>query len=262
MSMRLTQIEWPVVDLSARLADSDAVVCIASLLSCGEDLRGCLALLSPTERQRYFDYTNDVVGRRFACGRGLVRSMLGSVLGLAAVDVPLREGLHGKPYLAAQTARAVWFSVSHADELLVVAMSRSADVGIDVERARGFEHWQRVADRVLDEQERRQLDAAIAAGDDSSEAFLRHWCRVEAELKAIGCGIAGLEAHRAGMRPRGLRLADLAPLKLPPDVAATGYRFQAAVALCTPGADSLRQASPASAQASSPTTRPASASTP
>jgi 4'-phosphopantetheinyl transferase len=258
VSVRVHQALWPVDDLVSQLAAQDAVICSASLFAC-EPLERVLEVLSASEQVRYEEYGNSVVRRRFACGRFLLREMLGRALGVSPRDVPLREGLHGKPCLAAGTSRPVWFSVSHCDDLLVVAMSRKADVGIDVERSRAFEQWQRVADRVLDPSERRELAAAVEDGEDPGDAFLRHWCRVEAELKAIGCGIAGLEAHRAGERPRGLRITDLPTLPVPPDVA--GGRYQAAVALCTPGADMRRPSASASAHDATPTTRPASAST-
>jgi phosphopantetheinyl transferase len=174
----------------------------------------------------------------------------------------LRDGVHGKPYLSRDPGdRALWFSVAHSEDLIVVAMSRTADVGVDLERARSIEQWQRVADRVLDRSERAQLERAVAAGEDAGHAFLRHWCRVEAELKAIGCGIVGLEDHRAGVRPMGLQIADLPALPLPEELAGAGARYQAAVALCSPRRDSLRQMVPASSQAKTPTITPAIPST-
>lgn len=261
MSLRVHQGHWPVADLSARCGDADVVICTASLLASDADVERSLEQLSSSERVRFAGYTNGIVARRFACGRRLVREMLGSVLGLAPREVPLREGMHGKPFIAAGTPRSLWFSISHTDDLLVVAMSRRGDVGVDVERRRAFEQWQRVADRVLAPAERAQLDRAVEQGEDPSEAFLRHWCRVEAELKAIGCGIAGLEAHLAGETPQGLRLADLTTLPLPGDVATTGVRYQAAVALCSPGGASVRQSTPVTVHEIIAVSSPARAST-
>lgn len=267
MSVRLHLDTWPVADLGLRVDAADAVVCTASLRCDAAELEQSVAMLSATERARHASYSNAVVARRFARGRALVRVMLGRALPLVPALVPLREGLHGKPYLAAGAPRSLWFSVSHTDELLVVAMSRVADVGVDVERSRDFDQWQRVADRVLDLRERQQLALAVEQGHDPSEAFLRHWCRVEAELKAVGCGIQGLETHLAGQRPRGLRLADLTDLPLPAELSAAGVRYQAAVALVTPGAgypsptDNRRQMIRESAQAAAPVTTPARPST-
>ena len=268
MTVRMHQACWPLPDLDARLRQCDAVVCTASLLTYADQIDATLEVLASRERVRVAGYTNAVVARRFASGRRLLREMLGVALGVRPRDVALREGLHGKPELASASAERLWFSVSHADDLLVVALSRRFDIGVDVERVRSFEQWQRVADRVLDARERAQLQRAVEQGEEPGAAFLRHWCRVEAELKAVGCGIQGLEAHRAGGRPRGLQMADLAALPLPPGVAACGMPYTGALALVSPGASyptglpSVVHTRRESAQATSPTSTPAIASTP
>ena len=262
-ALKLSVVAWPVADVSARLATHDAVVCATSLLASDGVLARALPLLSTEERDRYAAFTNAVVARRFAVGRATLREIVGCALGVAADRIPLREGLHGKPALArAAAARALWFSVAHCEDLLLVALSRSADVGVDLERARSIEQWERVAERVLDPTERGQLRRAVDAGEEPGPALLRHWCRVEAELKAIGCGIAGLEDHRAGKRPLGLRLADLHDLPLSAALVTSGVRYQAAVALCTPGVESAaRRIASASSQAARPAIPPARAST-
>jgi 4'-phosphopantetheinyl transferase len=262
-AIRLVIHRWPVTDAAARLADRDVVVYSASLLADDDQVQRWRGLLSPDEQSRFASFTNVVVARRFAVARATLREILGAVLGLAPSAVPIRHGLHGKPALARSVgSRHVWFSVAHSEDLALFALSRSADVGIDLERKRSIEQWERVADRVLDPVERTQLRHAVNAGDDAGTAFLRHWCRVEAELKAIGCGIAGLEAHRAGKRPLGFRWSDLGTLPLPPDVESSGARYQAAVALCAPGVESARHATVAISQDTTPTITPASASTP
>lgn len=253
---------WPSAGLPARLAAEDAVVCTASLLGGAGELERALEPLSPAERDRHESYANAVVARRFAIGRATLRAILGDVLAMAPGRIPLVEGLHGKPALARGASPCpLWFSVAHSEDLVVVALSRTADVGIDVERQRAIEQWERVAGRVLDPAERAQLRRAVDAGEEAGTAFLRHWCRVEAELKAIGCGIAGLEEHRAGRRPMGLRVAELNDLPLPPAIAATGVRYQAALALCAPEAERTRQSALASSQAATPSPAPAREST-
>jgi 4'-phosphopantetheinyl transferase len=245
------------------MAEQDVVIYAASLLADDAGVHRRLAELPEEERERFGSYTNAVVARRFAVARATLRDILGRIVGMAPAAVPIRYGLHGKPVLARSVGpRHVWFSVAHCEDLALVAVSRCSDVGIDLERARCIEQWERVADRVLDPVERGQLRHAVDAGADAGTTFLRHWCRVEAELKAIGCGIAGLEAHRAGMRPLGFRWADLVHLPLPADVEATGARYQAAVALCAPGVESARHTVIATSHDTAPTINPASASTP
>lgn len=253
---------WPASNVATRLLTADVVLCSVSLEATDDTLHDAIDTLSSEDRVRFASFTHDIVARRYAIGRAALRAMLGQVIGVAPALVPIRDGLHGKPHLAREASPfPLWFSLAHSEELCVIAMSRVAEVGVDLERSRAVEQWARVAGRVLDPRERAELALAVEQGDDPGVAFLRHWCRVEAELKAIGCGIAGLEAHRAGHRPHGLRLADLRRIPLPASLDRAGLRFQGAVALCTPAAESVRQTSVAATQAALPTASPASAST-
>src|SRR2546423_1593018 len=155
MSLRVDVLAWPANHVSARLSTHDAVVLTASLLASDAELDRVLGLLSDEERERFATYTNAVVARRFAMARGLVREVLGHVLGLEAPAVPLHHGLHGKPALARGAGlRPLWFSVAHCEDLVLIAVSRTADVGVDLERARPIEQRERVADRVLEPVER------------------------------------------------------------------------------------------------------------
>ena len=257
--MRLDVAAWPVPDIAARLPAHDAVVVTSRLADDDALLADALAVLDREERQRYDSYANATVARRFALGRAILRGVLGAATNVAPAEVPLHTGLHGKPKLTG-ASNGPWFSIAHSEDLYVVALSTVGEVGIDVERHRAIEQWERVADRVLDANERLQLAAEVGAGEEPGRVFLRHWCRVEAELKAVGSGIAGLEAHRAGRRPAGLRLAECETLPLPGTEAGVSPRYQLAVALCSPSRDSEFQMTDASAQASSPVTIPATAS--
>ena len=260
-SLRARVLRWPSAD-AARIGDADVKVYTASLLADGERLEGATRMLSRAEQARFAGYSNAVVARRFAVGRAVLREVLGALQGVAPSAVTLVQGEFGKPALACGAARApLWFSVAHCDDLLLVALSREGEVGVDVERERPIDCWQRVAERTLAQAERDELFRAIERGEAPDRVFLRHWCRVEAELKAIGCGIQGLESHRAGERPAGLRVADLARLPLPSELAAIGVRYEAAVALCS-ASDSARQARRASNQQAAPSAAPTRASTP
>jgi 4'-phosphopantetheinyl transferase len=253
---------WPVADVSARLAAHDAVICVSTLLASESEIGRALEVLSAPERVRFESYTNQVVARRYAMGRAVLREIVGCAIGAAPGTLPIHEGVHGKPALGREASvRPLWFSVAHCEDLVVVALSRTSDVGIDLERARAIEQWERVADRVLADSERVQLRLAVERGEDPGAAFLRHWCRVEAELKAIGCGIVGLDEHRAGKRPLGLRVVDLPTLPVPAALSASGARFQGALALCAPAVGFARQLVVDTPQAARPSARPARAST-
>jgi 4'-phosphopantetheinyl transferase len=260
--LKMTLAVWPRVSLRTALSECEVLVCSASLVGDGEVLAHALTTLDPTERERFDRYENHEVARRFAIGRLRLREMLGAVLTLPPAAVPIQLGLHGKPALA-RTAHpsGVRFSVAHCDELLLVAITRLGEVGVDVERVRPIERWARVADRVFGRTERAAIGQEIASGDEPSAVFFRFWCRGEAELKAIGSGISGLSAHRDGWHPAGLRVAELSMVPLPDDLGADGGRYEAAVALCAPRESSASPRASDASQARPPRITPTNAST-
>lgn len=261
-SLRVGLTVWPHASLVALLDGSEVLVCSASLEADDRTVSDALAVLDPTERERFERYENVDVARRFAVGRLRLREMLGSLLGAPAAAVPIILGLHGKPALArAAQAGALRFSVAHCDDLLLVAVTRLGDVGVDVERVREIERWARVADRVFGPSDRAALGREIANGDDPSAVFFRFWCRGEAELKAIGCGISGLSAHRDGWHPAGLRVAELPSIAVPEALSGAGVRYQAAVAVCAPRDSATFQRVTDASQARLPRITPTSAST-
>jgi 4'-phosphopantetheinyl transferase len=263
-SLRVGLTVWPHASLVALLDGCEVLVCSASLEADDRTVRDALAVLDPTERERFERYENADVARRFAVGRLRLRELLGSLLGAPPVAVPIQLGMHGKPTLAraAQSgAGGLRFSVAHCDELLLVAVTRLGDVGVDVERIREIERWARVADRVFGPADRAALGREIANGDDPSAVFFRFWCRGEAELKAIGCGISGLSERRDGWHPVGLRVAELPSIALPEALEGTGVRYQAAVAVCAPRDAATFQRVTDASQATLPRITPTSAST-
>jgi len=78
-------------------------------------------------------------------------------------------------------------------------------VGVDVERERPGLEWQAIARRTFAPGRLARLEALPAAQQE--RAFLREWCRLEAELKARGTGLAGLGDRAPG--PPGTELWDL-----------------------------------------------------
>lgn len=121
-----------------------------------------------------------------SASRDVLREILGRHLGLPPDRVRLTSEPGGRPVLASDD-HDLRFSLSHAGDLIVVAVTTARDVGIDIERAD-----RRVADgvlrRALDDRERAHL--ASLPADRRDEAALRVWNAKEAYVKAIGEGLS------------------------------------------------------------------------
>jgi 4'-phosphopantetheinyl transferase len=187
---------------------------------------GLLALLSAAEQERHQAYRFAADRSRFLRARAGLRRLLGAWHQCAASQVPLDTGAHGKPFHPHGPA----FNVSHSGGVILIALHPHWPVGVDVEQLRPGLAWEAIAERVLGEPERQAIQQLPAAAQ--AEAFLAHWCELEAELKAAGSGFAGLKERLRATPPpsgNGIRRWRLA---LP-----AGY--QGAVALIPPAADGM-----------------------
>ena len=135
-------------------------------------------------RGRRFRFARD--RDRFFWRRRALRDILARYLAVSPADVTLAEGQAEKPRLAAPHAPLL-FNTSASGELALVAVSRDAEVGIDVERIRDDLDVARLAARSLSPTE----TAALAAldPDERTPGFFRAWVRKEAYLKAKGIGL-------------------------------------------------------------------------
>jgi 4'-phosphopantetheinyl transferase len=175
------------------------------------------ALLDEVERARRSAYVQRPDAHRFTLGRVVTRLVMGQVLGVSADEVRLdstcpRCGApHGRPWVTSGDAPNL--SISHAGELVLVAVSAVGDVGVDIERdvppgqpegldpadpadaadARGLAEAIGMADamgmaaQMLTPVEQETFRALSPA--DRPRALLRYWTRKEAVLKATGFGL-------------------------------------------------------------------------
>jgi 4'-phosphopantetheinyl transferase len=155
--------------------------------------------LSTDERDRLVVYRTRELAERYVVTRSLVRVVLADRLGVSARALRVSRTDTGKPVVSG----GVHFNVSHSGDLILLALSDSRAVGIDVERRRDVERVTALRNRWLTEPERARMDRLIAGGASPSDAFLRIWSVKEARLKALGVGISGalgvaletIEAH-------------------------------------------------------------------
>ena len=155
-------------------------------------LRG---LLCARELERLARFRQAADRERFLLGRGGLRWLLGTLLDCAAAELPLSEASHGKPELRGGPQ----FNVSHAGDLVLLAVHRHWPIGVDVEQERPDLDWEAIARRVLPARELqalRQLPPPLRAA-----GYLRAWCRLEAKLKARGDGLSPVRGSPAGRRP-------------------------------------------------------------
>ena len=150
----------------------------------GEDSR---AVLSEDENARMarFRFNGDQEGFLFC--RSMLRMLLSSYLGAAPAKLNFAYSPHGKPSLIAPLGD-LKFNLSHTPGLVLLAVCRGMNVGVDVERFRSDLNVKEIAGRFFSAAEQRSLLQMPVAL--SHEAFFRCWTRKEAFVKARGEGLS------------------------------------------------------------------------
>lgn len=144
-----------------------------------------LELLDAHERARSARFHFERDRGRYVAAHVALRQLLAQRTGHAAASLVIEAGTYGKPYLAGAPGCA--FSLSHSDELALVALADDGEIGVDLERVRPLSDLEGLERQCLTAGERHALDGL--APDERSLAFLRRWTRKEACLKALGTGL-------------------------------------------------------------------------
>jgi 4'-phosphopantetheinyl transferase len=118
----------------------------------------------------------------------VLRHVLALYLGEAEKKIALARDERGKPLLAADPDR-IAFNLSHSGGLILVAVSRGREVGVDVERAKPERDLVALAERALRPEDGATVRAAPEA--ERTRVFYELWTRHEARLKCLGVGLAG-----------------------------------------------------------------------
>lgn len=185
--------------------------------------------LSEGERLEYATGRPSAVLER-TVSRGILRLVLGQRLNVSPDQISFTLSPRGKPSVCDSQLS---FNLSHSGDLVLIALSRSNSVGVDVEAVPTKIAARRLARRFLQENEAIYIESLDPASQ--AAAFIRCWTRKEAVTKVLGLGIwdtlARLEVamgdvpeitalNLPGIDPRTIGLADI-----PVD---PGYRAAAA----------------------------------
>jgi 4'-phosphopantetheinyl transferase len=144
--------------------------------------------LSQEEKARAdrFHFVND--RNRFVAARGLLRELLGKYLHQAPTGLEFSYGEHGKPSLSGGNASSgLCFNLSHSAGLVVYAIAKERNLGIDVEHVRPESAGEDIAKRYFSARE--VSDLRTLPPEARVEGFFHCWTRKEAYLKATGMGL-------------------------------------------------------------------------
>jgi 4'-phosphopantetheinyl transferase len=152
------------------------------------ELDSALELLDADERHRAERLRPALHRARWVVAHAVQRLELAAFLGRNPEAVRYEHSPYGRPMLAAPAGNQhdVDFNISHSGEVLLLGITTSGRIGVDVE-AWVSDH---TADRsplweTLSQREAEWVDSHT----DTYAAFVRLWTRKEAVVKALGTGL-------------------------------------------------------------------------
>jgi 4'-phosphopantetheinyl transferase len=151
---------------------------------------------TPEEHERAHRFRHPKDAETFLRGRAALRIALREITGVKAEDLVFDRTClhcgdpgHGKPRLLGPTDAIAWrFSAARARGVLGVVLSRTREVGFDVESYERVQDADLIANRFFTATERTWWSKHDE--DDMAGAFLRIWTRKEAYVKLRGSGLA------------------------------------------------------------------------
>jgi len=161
------------------------VVWMARISQAQDSLPDLDPCLDPRDRERAARFRFPEDRARFALGRGLLRICLGEYLRQKPETVELSYTDRDRPVLA--HAETIQFSISHTHDLVAVALTADACIGIDLEYVKSTADLPELAERILSTRDLKVFQTL--SPDEALSAFFRVWTRKEAYLKATGEGI-------------------------------------------------------------------------
>lgn len=150
-------------------------------------------LLSAAERRRAAQFQTLALEQHYVAARGLSRHMLGLYLGAPGDKLAIEEDAKGKPRLAVPhlADAPLTFNVTHAGDIVLLAVAPDMEVGVDVEQVRSLGEREDDALDLARQSCTPQELATLAAlrPAERPRAFARIWTCKEAVGKACGEGL-------------------------------------------------------------------------
>ncbi len=149
------------------------------------DISQCWQALSSEEKARADRFRFDLHRNRYVRAHGQMRHILAAYIDLPANRIAIETGARGKPFIS---GHKIYFNMSHSADSGVFVVSRSGEVGIDVEM---FDRKVEIED--LSRHYYTDAENAVLArleGQARREMFFWLWTAKEARMKVTGEGLA------------------------------------------------------------------------
>ncbi|MCP4287500.1 MAG: 4'-phosphopantetheinyl transferase superfamily protein [Gammaproteobacteria bacterium] len=156
------------------------------LINLDTPLENSEGYLSGDEQNRADAMLNSSGSRRFTSARAYMRRILGNYLTTDAATIRFQYGPIGKPEIT-WPETDLCFNLSHSGPLALLALTRNAEIGIDIEPLKPRSSLLAIARKLFGEETRGSL--AALPESQRTEHFFQLWTTLEARVKCKGNGV-------------------------------------------------------------------------
>ena len=144
------------------------------------------SLLSDAEQERYQRFHFDKDKNLFLSTHIAVRRIIANYIKQAPAAIEFGYHSKNKPFLKEDPSFE--FNLSHSHKLAILGITKTAQLGVDIEYIHREVEYMELAERFFSKQEAMKLKSLEQ--DDLSKAFFNCWTRKEAFIKATGDGLS------------------------------------------------------------------------
>jgi len=160
-------------------------------LNCPFLLKKLYGLLSSDEKDKLEKFVMPKKKHQFLIVRAVTRQLLSLYTKTPARRLQFSVNSNGKPYLVNQGCEnPIFFNISHTEKMIVWAISREHEVGVDVEYTPKKRNVLGIAQNVFSTKEVDELQSLPPA--ERNEKFFELWTLKEAYIKAHGLSLTTL----------------------------------------------------------------------
>lgn len=134
--------------------------------------------------------------------RDVTCRILAALLGVPSDRIELHDAPRGKPLL--RNDASLHFSISHSHDVSMIAVTRVAPVGVDIEQMRAVPNAETILRRFFTHEE----IETILTDDNRDLRFIEAWTRSEARVKVRGASVWEAATPDPNVTVRALRAPD------------------------------------------------------
>lgn len=146
-------------------------------------------LMNNEERKRHARFCFERHRHDYLITRALLRTTLSHYAKTLPEDWEFSRNIYGKPKISSMPeAEKLSFSISHTDGMIVCAVTKEKNLGIDVEDSSRAADVIGIAERFFSQQEVQTL--SDVPNNEKEDIFYDYWTLKESYIKACGMGLS------------------------------------------------------------------------